>query len=113
MKPVFSASIPMKLVLPAREALPIADPGVVAPAGRNDKKSAVASKTKLRQRAGEIRSPVGHDPKARHISCLRSCGVVTDNALDRPNIATPTVLPARLFSHFEAGVQQDFWQPSQ
>jgi hypothetical protein len=45
----------------AREALPIADPGVVAPASRNDKKCAVAPKTKLGQWTREIRSAVGHN----------------------------------------------------
>jgi len=36
---------------------------------------------------------------------------MTDDAFDSSNIATPTVPPTRLFSNFEAGVQQDTRQP--
>ena len=40
-------------------------------------------------------------------------GVVTDDALDRADIAMPARLPPRLLGHFQSGIQQNLRQPSQ
>jgi hypothetical protein len=102
---------PNEVRIAAREALPIASSRVVAPAGRNYIHRAIAPQTKLGERAGEISSSVGDYPQTRHIAAQWSGGVMTDDAFDSSNIAASTVPPTRLFSHFEAGVQQDTWQP--
>jgi hypothetical protein len=109
----FSACVPHpnEIRVAAREALPIASSRVVAPASRYHIHRAIASQTKLGQRSREIRSSVGDDPQARHISPQWPRGVMTDDTFNRADIAATTIPPTRLFSHFEACVQQDTRQP--
>jgi hypothetical protein len=93
------------------EALPIAGAGVVAPAGRDHIHRAIAPQAKLSERAGEIAPSVGHYSQARHISIERPGGVMADDTSYRADIATSAVLPARLFSHFESGIEKNARQP--
>jgi len=92
-----------KIRIAGCEALPIADSGVVAAAGRNYKICAVAPKAQLRQRALQIRPSIGHDPQARHIPCLGASRVMADDTFGRPDIAAAASPPSRLFRYFEAG----------
>src|SRR5882757_7053241 len=94
------------------EALPHTPTGVIAPAGRDYEEGAVASKTELRQRTGQIRSSVRDDTEARHDALRRSRRVVAHHALDGTHLAASACAPARLFRHLETSVLQHFREPS-
>jgi hypothetical protein len=96
---------PDEVRVACRKALPIATAGMVAPAGGNDKKRPIATKTKLCERAREIRSSIGHYSEAWHIPGKRSGSVMTYDAFDRPDVTAPTALPPWLYCDFQSGVE--------
>jgi hypothetical protein len=84
---------------------------VVAPAGRDHIHRAITPQAKLSERAGKIAPSVGHYAQARHVSSKWPGGVMTDDTFHRADVAASAVLPARLFSHFESGIEENARQP--
>jgi hypothetical protein len=71
---------------------------MIATAGSDHKKSAITSKSELRQRSRKIRPPVDDDVQARHVSITGPGRVMTNDALDRSDLPASAILPTRLFS---------------
>src|SRR5262249_37654909 len=104
---------PYEVSITARKALPISSPCVITATCRDDKKRPVTPKAQLCEWSGKVRPAVRHDGQTGHVSDQRASSMMTHYALDRPYLAPPTILPARLLGHLQASLQQHVRQPRQ